>query len=226
MVIYKRKKEILNKLVKYSKYLKARNHNREKIKNYIIKNCKNKDIIKLDILSNVSILIKRRCNMITYYNSLFNHRKLYPNCTCKHCLQLYFQTKYKLILKTELSKDNYYIYNISDTSYHLCNFINVFNFFIYKKGFDYVDSIINSFDNNYIKKNNLRITCYILENKWLYINDQYFKIDVQNMKNCLIKNFFENNKICENEYCNRCKIYNYLVNKLSKNGYKNIFIID
>ena len=46
------------------------------------------------------------------------------------------------------------------------------------------------------------------------------------MKNCLIKNIFENKKICENEYCNRCKIYNYLVNKLSKNGYKNIFIID
>ena len=167
MVIYKRKKVILNKIVKYSKYLKAKNHNRQKIHNYIFNKCNNKDTIKLDILSNISVLVKQRCDLIAYYNYVFNHRKLNPECTCKHCLQLYFQTKYRLILTTELSKDNYYIYNNSDTSYLLCNFINVFNYFIYKRGFNYVDSIINTFDVN-IKKNNLRITCYILENKLLY----------------------------------------------------------
>jgi hypothetical protein len=227
MVIYKRKKVILNKLLKYSQYLKAKNHNRQKIKNHIIKYCKNKDTLKLDILSNVSILVKQRCDLITYYNYVLKHRKSNPNCTCKHCLQLYFQTKYRLIEKTELSKGNYYIYNKSDTSYLLCNFINVFNYLIYKNGFNYVDSIINTFDDKYIKKYNLRITCYILENKWLYINDQLFKIDVQNMKNCLINQVFKNKeKIIKDKNCCRYKIYNYLKKNLSEDGYKNIFILD
>ena len=229
MVNYKRKKKIiLNKLIKYSKYLKAKIENSNKIKNYIIKNSKNKANLKLDILSSVSTLINQRLYLIPYFNFILIHRKLNPQCVCKHCLQLYLQTKYRLIKNSELSKDNYYIYNRSDTSYLICNFINIFNFFIYKNGFEYVDSIINSFDENYTKKYNLQISCYVLENKWIYINDELFKSDVQNMKNCLIHNVF--NKIkknnCKNEYCNCFKIYNYLNKNLSKKAYENIFIED
>ena len=226
MVIYKRKKVILNKLLNYSHYLKAKNHNSQKIINYIFKKYKNKETIKLDILSNISVLIKQRSDLIIYYNYVLKHRELNPNCSCDHCLQLYLQTKYRLIEKTELFKDNYYVYNISESSYLLCNFINVFNYLIFKNGFEYVDSIINSFDEKYIKKNNLQITCYVLENKWIYINDELFKTDVQNMKNCLIDNVFNNRKKCKDECCNRCEIYNYLNKNLSKKGYENIFLID